>query len=153
MLRNKSPLFKNIRFSFGGKVLIGPPSYKYRESRKNKDTLFLYAKDLNWDEEKLSSLSIIKVSANGNCYKISETFFSIFSLFGISFTTKHFKYESIQVMNIRFWSYMSIWKCRNRCLTGCLLYFISSLSFLYKLGLQYSRVICLKFSSSPLCAL
>jgi len=27
MLRNKSPLFQNCCFSFGGIVLIGPPSY------------------------------------------------------------------------------------------------------------------------------
>jgi len=33
MLRNKSPLFRNVRFSFVGYVLIGPPSYVRRAFR------------------------------------------------------------------------------------------------------------------------
>jgi len=31
MLRNKAPLLRNFRFSLGGWVLIGPPSYKHKQ--------------------------------------------------------------------------------------------------------------------------
>jgi len=52
---------------------------------------FLEQKIWNWHEEKLGSLSIIKDMASGNCCKIFETLFFIFSLLGISFTTKYFE--------------------------------------------------------------
>jgi len=54
------------------------------------------SKRFELDEEKLGSLSVIKDLANGNCCKISETLFSIFSLLWIYFMAKYF--ESIQVM-------------------------------------------------------
>jgi len=89
---------------------------------------FLCVKDLNWDEEKFVSLSIINVLANGNCWKTYETLFSIVTLFGISFAIKYFKYEFI-IYDIRI--YISIkmqtftFSFRNWCLTDRNLYWVT----------------------------